>query len=128
MKLERETSTQLYYLAHNHVKRLWIEKKNRKDIHPVHLETVEISPKVCCFEWEGEQTLQVGDELSFRFDLKETSLNKRAAILTVDKCRLLDEGFEHKTWHLYCAQFDDELDPDFFKEIVGSPRKCKSRF
>ncbi len=126
-KLERET-TQLYYLAHKNVKKLWIEKKNRKGIHPVHLETVEISPQICCFEWEGEQTLQVGDELNLRFDLKESTFNKRAAVLTVDRCLLLDEDFEHKTWHLYCAQFDVELDPDFFGEIVGPPRKCKSRF
>ncbi len=128
MKLERETTSQLYYLAHKNVKKLWVEKKNRKGIHSVHLETVEISPQICCFEWEGEQALQVGDELNFRFDLRERSLNRRAAILTVDKCKLLDEGYEHKTWHLYCARFDDELDPDFFKEVVGSPRKCKSRF
>lgn len=124
----RATIPRLHYLAHQKVKKLWIEKKNWNNIHPIHLETVEISPEVCCFEWEGEQTLQVGDELIFRFDLKESSLNKRAAVLKIYKSRFLDEGYEHKTWHLYCARFDDELDPDFFKEIVGPRRRCKSRF
>ena len=37
MKLERETTSQLYYIAHKNVKRLWIEKKNRKEIHAIHL-------------------------------------------------------------------------------------------
>lgn len=124
----RETMPQLHYLAaHKKVKKLWIEKKNW-DILPIHLETVEISPVFCCFEWEGEQTLQEGDELIFRFDLKENSLNIRAAIFKIYKCRFLDEDYEHKVWHFYCARFDDELDPDLFKEIIGPRRQCKSRF
>lgn len=124
----RETMPQLHYLAaHKKVKKLWIEKKNW-DILPIHLETVEISPVFCCFEWEGEQTLQEGDELIFRFDLKEDFLNIRAAIFKIYKCRFLDEDYEHKVWHFYCARFDDELDPDLFKEMIGPRRQCKSRF
>jgi hypothetical protein len=124
----RGTIPQLHYLAHKKVKKLWIEKKNWRKLHGIHLETVEISPGVCCFEWEGEQTLKEGDELIFRFDLKENSLNIRAAIFKIYRCRFLDEGYEHKIWHFYCARFDDELDPDLFNEIIGPRRQCKSRF
>ena len=124
----RATIPQLHYLTHKKVKKLWIEKKHWKKLHSIHLETVEISPGVCCFEWEGEQKLRVGDELNFRFDFKENCLNKRAAIFKVYKSRFLDDGYEHQTWHVYCARFDDELDPDLFREIIGPRRQCKSRF
>ncbi len=110
------------------MRKLWIEKTNWEKHRSIHLETVEISREVCCFEWEGEQAFRVGDELNFRFDLREHFLNKRAAIVTVDKSKLLDEGYEHQTWHSYCARFDDELDDEVFKEMVGSRRQCKSRF
>ncbi len=103
-----------------------VQKTNWPGLRPIHVETVEISPTLCCFEWEGEQAFGVGEELSFYFDLEGSPLSVKAAILDVDRCEFLDECYEHKTWFTYCAQFNGELDRDFFKRIVGSPRKCKS--
>jgi len=126
--LEDETPGQIYHLAPGNLKQLLVQKKSWPALQPIHVETVEISPTLCCFEWEGEQAFGIGDELHFYFDLEGSSLSVKAAIRDVDRCEFLDEGYEHKTWFTYCAQFAGELDKDFFKRIVGSPRKCKSLY
>jgi hypothetical protein len=110
------------------VKRLTIQGKGSMDVQSIQLETVEISPTMCCFEWEGEQEFLSGDELDFHFDLEDFSLRARAAIVRVDKCAFLDEGYEHKISFSYCAEFDGELDRDLFKRIAGIPKICKSIF
>ena len=102
--------------------------KGSTDIQSIHLETVEISPAMCCFEWEGDQELLAGDEIDFHFDLEDFSLRARGTIVRVDKCAFLDERYKHKTSSSYCAQFDSELDRDHFKRIAGTPRICKSIF
>lgn len=98
------------------------------EVQSIQLETVEVSPTLCCFEWEGEQEFLTGDELDFHFDLEDSSLIARAVIVRVDKCAFLDESYGHKISSSYCAQFDDELDRSFFKRIAGAPRICKSIF
>ncbi len=119
---------EIYHLAPGNLKRLAIQKTDWPHWKPIHIETVEISPSICCFEYEAEQEFRIGDELRFHFDLEDRSLSMRAAILAVDRCEFLDEGYEHKTWFAYCAQFDGELDRDFFKQIVGPQRICKSLY
>jgi hypothetical protein len=126
--LEDETPGQIYHLAPGNLKQLLIQKKSWPGLRPIQVETVEISPTLCCFEWEGEQVFGIGDELDFYFYLEESSLSINAAIRDVDRCEFLGEGYEHKTSFTYCAQFAGALDKDFFKRIVGSPRKCKSLY
>jgi hypothetical protein len=122
------TADQAYYLASGSVKSLSVQKKGSTDVQSIQLETVEISPTMCCFEWEGDQEFLSGDELDFHFDLEDFSLRTRGAIVRVDKCAFLDEGYEHKISSSYCAQFDGELDRNLFKRIAGTPRICKSIF
>ena len=107
---------------------LSVQRKGSTDIQSIQLETVEISPAMCCFELEGEQEFLDGEELDLRFDLEDFSLRARATVVRVDKCAFLDEGREHKAPSFYCAQFDDELDRSFFKRIAGTPRICKPIF
>ena len=121
------TKDQSYYLTPRDVKGLSVQKKDSAVIRSIHLETVEISPTMCCFEWEGEKLL-TGEELDFRFDLGNSFTWTRATIVRVDKCAFLDEGYGHKISSSYCAQFDAELDPGFFKRIAGTPRMCRSIF
>jgi hypothetical protein len=115
-----------HYLVPGKVKRLLVQKKDRAESHAVYLETVEISPSLCCFEGEGEQSFDVGDELHFHFLLDDRSLSARAAVLQVDRCKFLDECYERKVWYLYCARFEGELDKKFFSQMVGAPRLCPS--
>ena len=110
------------------MKSLFVQKKGSTDVQPIFLETVEISPAMCCFEWEGDQEFLSGDELDFHFDLEDFSLRARGATVRVDKCAFLDEGYEHEISSSYCAQFDSELDRSFFKRIAGPPRICQSIF
>ncbi|RPJ04490.1 MAG: hypothetical protein EHM36_10490 [Deltaproteobacteria bacterium] len=119
---------QAYSLASGSVNQLSVQKKGSMDVQPVHVETVEISPMMCCFEWEGDQELLAGDEIDFQFDLEDFSLTTKGAIVRVDKCAFLDEGYEQRISSSYCAQFDGELDRNFFKRIAGTPRICKSIF
>jgi hypothetical protein len=126
--LESDVLTAIYHLAPGNLKRLAVQKKNWTDIRPVHIETAEISRSVCCFEWEGEQAFQVGDALDFYFALEDSSLRIGAAILDVDRCEFLDEGYVRKTWFAYCAQFDRELEGEFLMRIVGPKRVCKSLY
>ena len=122
------TVDQAYHLASENVKSLSVQMKGSTDIQSIQLETVEISPAMCCFEWEGDQEFLAGDEIDFHFDLEDFSLRARGTIVRVDKCAFLDEGREHKAPSFYCAQFDDELDRSFFKRIAGTPRICKPIF
>jgi hypothetical protein len=119
---------QAYYLSPGKVKNLFVQKKDSRNVRSVHLETVEISPTMCCFELEGGEEFLNRDELDFLFDLEDFSLKATATILRVDKRVFLNEGYEHKPRASYCAQFDRELDGDFFKRISGTPRVCKSVF
>ncbi len=116
----------LHSLAPGKVKSLLIQKKGRVESHPVYLETVEISPSLCCFEREGEQDFNVGDELHFHFLLEDCSLSARAAVLQVDRCKFLDECYERKVWYLYCARFAGQLDQKLFTQMIGAPRLCRS--
>ncbi len=123
-----KTTDQAYYLATGYVKSLSVQKKGSMDVQSIQLETVEISPAMCCFEWEGEQDFLPGDELDFHFDLGDSLWMARGAIVRVDKCAFLEEGYEHKISFSYCAEFDSELDRSFFRRIAGTPRICKPIF
>ena len=117
---------QAYYLASENVRSLSVQKKGSTEVQSIQLGTVEISLTMCCFEWEGDREFLSGDELDFHFDLGDSSWVARGAIVRVDKCAFLDEGYEHKVSSSYCAQFDGELDSDLFKRIAGTPRICRS--
>ncbi len=124
--MERQTAQQMHYLDLGRIKKLAVRKKGETDFQPIHLEIVEISPGVCCFEREGRQEFQVGEELEFFFDIEDASLSASATIGWVAKCEYLDEGYEHRVWFSYGAEFDGELDADFFQCIAGDPKKSRS--
>jgi hypothetical protein len=124
--MERQTAQQMHYLDLGRVKKLAVRKKGETDFQPIHLEIVEVSLDVCCFEREGRQEFQVGEELEFLFDIEDSCLSANATIGWVAKCELLDENYERRVWFTYGAEFGGEIDTDFFRRIAGDPKKSGS--
>ena len=72
-----------YYLAQGQVRSVTVQKRGWPQPLLIHLETVEISPAVCCFECGDERLFTVGDELHFIFDLGKGLFKASAVILAV---------------------------------------------
>lgn len=119
----RENVGPMYYLAPGQVTNLLVRKKGSPEFRPLHMETVEISPTACCFEWEGKQEFQAREDLEFLFHLEDRSLNVKGTIVSIDPWKSWDEGYEYKTWHAYRAQFEAELDAGLFQRLAGDPKK-----
>ncbi len=116
----------MHYLDLGQVKKLSVRKHGEADFQAINPEIVEISPALCCFEREAQQEFEVGEKLYLLFDTKDySSLSARATIGWVAKCEYLDEGYEQKIWFSYGAEFDKELDADFFQRIAGDPKKSR---
>jgi hypothetical protein len=116
---------QMHYLAPGRVEKISVRKKDGTNFQSLHLGTVEISPTICHFEWGVRQEFQVGEELEFLFNMEDGCVSARAIIGWVVKYELLDEGYEQRIWFSYGAEFDGELDADFFRGIAGDPKKSK---
>ncbi len=121
----RQGGKQMHYLDLGQVKKLSVRKQGEADFQPINPVIVEISPALCSFEREARQEFQVGEELDLLFDMQDCSLSARASIGWVVKCEHLDEGYEQKVWFSYGAEFDRELDADFFQRIAGDPKKSR---
>ncbi len=115
----------MHYLDLGQVKKLSVRKQGEADFQAIDPEIVEISPGLCCFERKAQQEFQVGEKLDLLFDTTDCSLSAGATIGWVAKCEYLDEGYEHKIWFSYGAEFDKKLDADFFQRIAGDPKKSR---
>lgn len=116
----------IYYLAQDQVKRVAVRKKGWSQPLVIHLETVEISPVVCCFECEDGRLFAIGDELDFSFDMGSNLFLARAVIQRIDRTEFLDELYHHKPMFCCCAQFDNELANEMFQQMVGTPLITRS--
>ncbi len=105
-----------------------VHKDGWSEARRLHLDTVEISPRICCFEWEGSGEFRPGEELSIRLRLPAGLFQRRATIFWMEECTLLDEGYEMTPCFTYCARFDGEIEADFFRTLMGTPRRCNSYF
>ncbi len=105
-----------------------IFKDGWSEARALQLDTVEVSPRICCFEWEGRGDFQPGEELWIRLHLPAGLFQRRAILFSVEECTLLDEGYEMKPCFTCCARFDGELDGDFFRTLISTPRRCISYF
>ncbi len=117
---------QLYYLSTAAVKKLSIQKKNWDRPYALPLEIVEISLNGCTFEWESRREFNIGEELNFSLDLPDGPCSKKLAIVSCEEYRLFDDNYEQKTYFVYRARFDGELENNLFKTLITAPRKCKS--
>ncbi len=115
----------MHYLDLGQVKKLSVRKQGDADFQAIDPEIVEISPGLCCFERKAQQEFQVGEKLDLLFDTRDCSLSTGATIGWVAKCEYLDEGYEQKVWFSYGAEFEEELDSDFFQRIAGDPKKSR---
>lgn len=110
-----------YYLAPDQVKSIAVRKKGWSQPFAIRLETVEISPRICCFESEDEILFTIGDELDFSFDIGGDGLfQARAVIQQIDRTEFLDELYDQKPMFCCCAQFNDALTREIFEQIAGT--------
>jgi hypothetical protein len=115
---------QLYSLSGD-CEEVSIHRQGWGEPRPVHLETVEISPQLFCFEW-GDEEFREGDDLHLNLHLPDGILDMAVTILSVEESGLLEEGYDLQRHFTYCAQFQAEIEWDSFRKIKGTPRKCKS--
>ena len=115
----------IHYLACGQLKELLVRKKGSAHFRPLNPGIVEIGPTGCSFEWEGGQEFQPRDELEFLFHLEECSLNAEATVVSVDCWSCWDDGYDHKTWYSYRAEFSDELDAGMFQQLVSCAKRCR---
>ncbi len=116
---------QLYTLCAR-CEEIFIRKDGWSDGRPLHLDTVEISPQVFCFEWAAGEEFRAGEELDLQLYLPEGLFRTRVTVLAVEACELLDEGYELKPCFTFCTRFHGELDGSLFRSIAGTPRRCRS--
>jgi hypothetical protein len=112
--------SKIHYLAQDHVKRVAIRKRGWRQPVIIHLETVEISPVICCFECEDGMMFNIGDELDFSFDLGKNLFMARAVIQRIDRSEFLDELYDQKPMFCCCAQFSNELAREIFDQLIGT--------
>ncbi len=117
---------QLYYPSPG-VKKISIQKSDWHKPKSLDIATVELSARMCRFEWEGGKDFHVGEELMFHLTFPKGGMSKKGAILSCEECGLLDDDYRLRTVFLYRARFDDDLTGDLWRYPLV-PRKCKSRF
>jgi hypothetical protein len=111
----------IHYLAQNQVKSIVVRKKGWSHPFVVPVETVEISPLICCFECENDMLFTIGDELDFSFELGNNNFKARAVIQKIDRSEFLDELFDQKSMFCCCARFNDALAREIFERLAGPP-------
>ncbi|PKN30950.1 MAG: hypothetical protein CVU64_00935 [Deltaproteobacteria bacterium HGW-Deltaproteobacteria-21] len=111
----------IHYVAQNLVKSIVVRKKGWSQPFVVHVETVEISQLICCFECENDMLFTIGDELDFNFELGNNHFQARAVIQKIDRSEFLDELYDQKPMFCCCARFNDELTREIFERLAGPP-------
>lgn len=116
----------IHYLAPNQVKSMAVRKKGWSQPFAIHLETVEISPLICCFECENGMLFTIGDELDFSFELGNNRFQARAIIQKIDRSEFLDELYDQKPTFCCCARFNNVLAREIFERLAGTPLMARS--
>ncbi len=119
---------QLYFLSPHVVQKVLVRKASWTAPRELNMETLEISPRRCHFEWVARREFALGEVLEFSLYLPDGPLIKKGAILSCEEYRFLDEDYHDQIWFSYQVRFDGDLDKEFLKAIVAAPRKCKSLF
>ncbi len=116
----------LYHLSPKSLRRIAVQRKTWGQPQNLNLETVEISPQLCCFEWKGSREFNFQENLEIHLYLREGTITKKASVVACDPCQLLDDNYDRQIWFTYRARFEGELEEDFFRHITGAPRRCRS--
>ncbi len=115
-----------FYSLSAECEKLSIHRQGWPEPKLVHLDTIEISPQLFCFEWDESEEFHEGDELHLNLYLTDDLLRVTATILSVEESGLLEESYHTERHFTYCAQFKVAIERDSFRKIKGTPRRCKS--